>query len=280
MINECELYHASYPSCFRFHRGNSPSSRESGIGAISKADIKEHIWTLVRTSDHVEILDKALAKTGGVLLLSVVNPSIRRQVERVCVKHTIPHLSLLDPVVNLIGLVLGKTADQKPGAQHKLDDAYFERMKAVDFAVTHDDGMNINNISNADILLVGVSRTSKTPTSMYLANRGYFVANYALVPHVPFPEESVVAQDIFVVGLTSDVRRLSQIRRSRLASMSDEGNDSYAKDEDIQEEIKNARRLFSRNKWPVIDVTRRSVEETAASIIHLHNEWLSKRDDF
>ena len=252
----------------------------AALAQFPKADIKEHIWTLVRTSDHVEILDKALAKTGGVLLLSVVNPSIRRQVERVCVKHTIPHLSLLDPVVNLIGLVLGKTADQKPGAQHKLDDAYFERMKAVDFAVTHDDGMNINNISNADILLVGVSRTSKTPTSMYLANRGYFVANYALVPHVPFPEESVVAQDIFVVGLTSDVRRLSQIRRSRLASMSDEGNDSYAKDEEIQEEIKNARRLFSRNKWPVIDVTRRSVEETAASIIHLHNEWLSKRDDF
>ena len=280
MINECELYHASYPSCFRFHRETVHQAARAALAQFPKADIKEHIWTLVRTSDHVEILDKALAKTGGVLLLSVVNPSIRRQVERVCVKHTIPHLSLLDPVVDLIGLVLGKTADQRPGAQHKLDDAYFERMKAVDFAVTHDDGMNINNISNADILLVGVSRTSKTPTSMYLANRGYFVANYALVPHVPFPEESVVAQDIFVVGLTSDVRRLSQIRRSRLASMSDEGNDSYAKDEDIQEEIKNARRLFSRNKWPVIDVTRRSVEETAASIIHLHNEWLSKRDDF
>ena len=251
----------------------------AALAQFPQANVKEHIWTLVRTSDHVELLDNALAKTGGLLLLSVVNPSIRRQVERVCVKHTVPHLSLLDPVVNMIGMVLGTSADQRPGAQHRLDEAYFERMKAVDYAVTHDDGLNIANISNADILLVGVSRTSKTPTSMYLANRGYFVANYALVPHVPFPEEAVVSQDIFVVGLTSDVRRLSQIRRSRLHAMSDSDNDSYAEDNAIQEEIKNARRLFGRHNWPVIDVTRRSVEETAASIIHLHNEWLSKRDE-
>ena len=123
------------------------------------------------------------------------------------------------------------------------------------------------------MLLVGVSRTSKTPTSMYLANRGYFVANYALVPHVPFPEEIVQKQNVFVVGLTSDVKRLSQIRKSRLNAMSDLNNDSYARDDEIQTEIRNARRLFAKNGWPVIDVTRRSVEETAASIIHLNNEW-------
>ena len=251
----------------------------AAIAQFPNAEVKEHIWTLVRTNDHVDLIEKSLAKTGGLLLLSVVNPSIRRQVERACVKHTVPHLSLLDPVVNMLGMVLGKSADQKPGAQHRLDKAYFERMKAVDFAVTHDDGLNIHNISNADILLVGISRTSKTPTSMYLANRGYFVANYALVPHVPFPEEAVIEQDVFVVGLTSDVRRLSQIRRSRLHSMSDSGNESYARDEDIQEEIKQARRLFARHQWPVIDVTRRSVEETAASIIHLHNEYLAGRDE-
>lgn len=251
----------------------------AAVSQFPNADVKEHIWTLVRTDDHVELIEKALAKTGGLLLMSVVNPKIRRSVEVVCVRHKVPHLSVLDPVVNMIGMVLGKSADQRPGAQHRLDDAYFERMKAVDFAVTHDDGMNMDNLGNADILLVGISRTSKTPTSMYLANRGYFVANYALVPHVPFPEEHLVDKPVFVVGLTSDVKRLLQIRRSRLNAMLDSQNDSYARDEDIQEEIKQARRLFARHHWPVIDVTRRSVEETAASIIHLYNEWRAKQDN-
>lgn len=250
----------------------------AAIAQFQNTAFEEHIWTLVRSPDHVEIVEKSLQKHGGLLLLSVVNPEIRRLVERACVKYSVPHVSILDPVVNLIGMVLGQTADQTPGAQHRLDDAYFKRMKAVEYAVNHDDGINIHNIAGADILLVGVSRTSKTPTSMYLANRGYFVANYALVPHVPFPEEVVRDQNVFVVGLTSDVKRLSQIRKSRLTVMSDSGNDSYAKDEDIQQEIKQARRLFARNGWPVIDVTRRSVEETAASIIHFHNGWLAKRE--
>lgn len=251
----------------------------AAIAQFHQTEFTEHIWTLVRSADHVEIVEKSLEKHGGLLLLSVVNPDVRRLIERACVKNAVPHVSILDPVVNLIGMVLGKTADQTPGAQHRLDDAYFKRMKAVEYAVNHDDGINIHNISGADILLVGVSRTSKTPTSMYLANRGYFVANYALVPHVPFPEDSVKGQDVFVVGLTSDVKRLSQIRKSRLNSMADGKNESYAKDEDIQQELKDARRLFARNGWPVIDVTRRSVEETAASIIHFYNGWLAKKED-
>ncbi|MGC6516948.1 MAG: pyruvate, water dikinase regulatory protein [Candidatus Puniceispirillaceae bacterium] len=251
----------------------------AAIALFPEAEIKEHIWTLVRTTDHITLLEKSLAKDGGLLLLSVVNPKIRQEIERACVRHAIPHLSILDPLVNLIGMVLGKNADQIPGAQHRLDEKYFHRMKAVEYAVNHDDGINIDDLKGADMLLVGVSRTSKTPTSMYLANRGYFVANYALVPHVPFPEEAVKAQNVFVVGLTSDPKRLSQIRRSRLSSMLDSTNETYANDEDIQQEIKQARRLFARHSWPVIDVTRRSVEETAASIIHLHNEWRAKQND-
>ena len=242
------------------------------------AEVTEHIWTLVRTQEHVELLGGSLAKHGGLLLLSVVDPKIRKAIERACVAHAVPHLSILDPLVNLIGMVLGTAANQRPGAQHRLDDAYFKRMKAVEFAVAHDDGLNINNLAGADILLVGVSRTSKTPTSMYLANRGYFVGNYALVPDVPFPIAALEGQDLFVVGLTSDVKRLSQIRRNRLRHMADENNDSYAQDEHIQTELKNARRLFSKHKWPVIDVSRRSVEETAAAIIHLHRTWVAKKD--
>ena len=251
----------------------------AAISQFPQAKIEEHIWTLVRTADHVELLGKSLEKHGGILLLSVVDTKIRKQIEQVCVMHSIPHLSILDPIVTLLGMVLGETADQRPGAQHRLDEAYFKRMKAVEFAVNHDDGINIDHLNGADMLLVGVSRTSKTPTSMYLANRGFFVANYALVPHVPFPIDAVKSQEVFVVGLTSDVKRLSQIRKTRLNAMADKRNDSYAKDEDIQEEIKQARRLFAKHGWPVIDVSRRSVEETAASIIHLHNEWRIKQEE-
>lgn len=250
----------------------------AALAQFPGAEVTEHIWTLVRTDEHVELLSQSLQKHGGLLLLSVVDPIVRKNIERACVKSSVPHLSILDPLVNLIGMVLGTAAHQRPGAQHKMDEAYFERMKAVEFAVSHDDGVNIDNLSGADILLIGVSRTSKTPTSMYLANRGYFVANYALVPHIPFPEAVLEGQDVFVCGLTSDVKRLSQIRRNRLMHMADDTNDSYAHDDSIQEELKQARRLFSRHGWPVIDVTRRSVEETAASIIHLHRTWLAKKE--
>ena len=250
----------------------------AAIAQFPNAEVTEHIWTLVRTQEHVDLLGGSLAKHGGLLLLSVVDPKIRKAIERACVAHAVPHLSILDPLVNLIGMVLGTAANQRPGAQHRLDDAYFKRMKAVEFAVAHDDGLNITNLAGADILIVGVSRTSKTPTSMYLANRGYFVGNYALVPDVPFPIAALEGQDLFVVGLTSDVKRLSQIRRNRLRHMADENNDSYAQDEHIQTELKNARRLFSKHKWPVIDVSRRSVEETAAAIIHLHRTWVAKKD--
>ena len=250
----------------------------AAIAQFPNTEVTEHIWTLVRTEDHVDLLSKSLEKHGGLLLLSVVNPAIRKSVERACVKYAVPHLSILDPVVNLIGMVLGTTANQQPGAQHRLDEAYFKRMKAVEFAVQHDDGLNISNMGGADMLLVGVSRTSKTPTSMYLANRGYFVGNYALVPGVPFPLEAIEGRDLFVVGLTSDVRRLSQIRKARLRTMQDEGNEAYADDAEIEDELKKARRLFAKQKWPVIDVTRRSVEETAAAIIHLHRIWQETKE--
>ena len=134
--------------------------------------------------------------------------------------------------------------------------------------------MNMGNLRAADMLLVGVSRTSKTPTSMYLAHRGYKVANYALVPNVDFPLHYLDGLNIFVVGLTNDPRRLSQVRRTRQAAMNDTGNETYIDIDQITAEVRRARRLFTANSWPVIDVTRRSVEETAAAIIQLHTNWV------
>ena len=179
--------------------------------------------------------------------------------------------------MNMLSSVLGYRQDTRPGGQHKLDKAYFDRMAAVEFAVNHDDGLNMDRLKDAQILLVGVSRTSKTPTSMYLANRGYRVANYALVPNVEFPLHLLEdLPDLFVVGLTTDAKRLSMVRRNRLQHMSDSQNETYADLDNISDELKSARRLFAAQSWPVLDVSRRSIEETAAAILHL---YVNKREE-
>ena len=233
----------------------------------------EHVWTLVRSEAHLDSICSGLDRNPGVLLMSIVNDDMREMIAKACNLRGIPALSILDPVVNLLGRVLGQTTQNLPGGQRRLNTAYFDRVAAVDYAVSHDDGMNMGQLDQADILLVGVSRTSKTPTSMYLAHRGYKVANYALVPHIPFPLHYLDGLNLLVIGLTNDPKRLSQIRRSRQVAMADMDNETYADVDQITEEIRNARRLFSDQGWSVIDVTRRSVEETAAAIIQLHTNW-------
>ena len=249
----------------------------AALSQFPDVQISEHIWTLVRTPAHVETIESALTRNPGILLYSVVDPEIRRLIERLCSENKIPSLSVLDPLMDMLSSVLGYRQNTQPGGQHKLDKAYFDRMAAVEFAVNHDDGLNMNRVKDAQILLVGVSRTSKTPTSMYLANRGYRVANYALVPNVDFPLHFLEdAPDLFVVGLTTDAKRLSMVRRNRLEHMSDSQNDTYADLENINDELKSARRLFSKQNWAVLDVSRRSIEETAAAIIHL---YVNKREE-
>ena len=248
----------------------------ASLAQFPDVQIFEHIWTLVRTPAHVETIASALTRNPGILLYSVVDPEIRRLIERLCSNRNIPSLSVLDPLMDMLSSVLGYRQNTQPGGQHKLDKAYFDRMAAVDFAMNHDDGLNMDRLKDAQILLVGVSRTSKTPTSMYLANRGYRVANYALVPNVDFPFHLLKnAPDLFVVGLTTDAKRLSMVRRNRLEHMSDTQNDTYADLDNINDELKSARLLFSGQNWPVLDVSRRSIEETAAAILHL---YVNKRE--
>ena len=250
----------------------------AALAQFPDVQISEHIWTLVRSPAHVETIASALNRNPGILLYSVVDPEIRKSIEKLCIENNTPGLSVLDPLMDLLSSVLGYRQNIRPGGQHKLDKAYFDRMAAVEFAVNHDDGLNMDRLKDAQILLVGVSRTSKTPTSMYLANRGYRVANYALVPNVSFPMHLVEnIPDLFVVGLTTDAKRLSLVRRNRLQHMSDSQNDSYADLDLINEELKSARRLFSNNKWPVLDVSRRSIEETAAAILHLYANQREKK---
>jgi len=237
----------------------------------------EHVWTLVRSLNHVDAVFAGLKRNPGILLMSVVDADLRGEFETRCAELHIPHVSVLDPVVDLLGQFLGQPSRNRPGGQRQLDTAYFDRMAAVDFAVRHDDGLNMGELRNADILLVGVSRTSKTPTSMYLAHRGYKVANYALVPDVPFPMHYIDGLNLFIVGLTNDPKRLSVVRKTRQIAQSDEGNTSYTDLDLVSGEVRDARRLFARNKWPVIDITRRSVEETAAAVIQLHTTWVESQ---
>ena len=233
----------------------------------------EHVWTLVRSEAHLHAVCAGLDRNPGILLMSIVNDEMRDKILAECRSRGIPAVSVLDPVVHLLGRVLGQTTQNLPGGQRRLNTAYFDRIAAVEFAVSHDDGMNRGQLEQAVILLVGVSRTSKTPTSMYLAHRGYKVANYALVPQVPFPLHYLDGLNLLVVGLTNDPKRLSQIRRTRQMAMADTDNVTYVDVDKIPEEVRHGRRLFSEQNWPVIDVTRRSVEETAAAVIQLHTNW-------
>ena len=190
----------------------------------------------------------------------------------------LPIIPVLDPVVEAMeNYFKYELAIDEPGRQHSLSHGYFDRIGAMQYTLAHDDGQLSNDLEEADIILVGVSRTSKTPTSMYLAHRGYKVANYALVPKVPFPQHYLDELDLFVVGLTNDPKRLSQIRRTRQAAMQDNANEDYADIDQITDEVRNARRLFASNGWPVIDVTRRSVEETAAAILQHYTKWIEAR---
>ena len=237
----------------------------------------EHVWTLVRSDTHVEAVINGVDRNPGIMLMSIVDTDLRTLIETRCNERHIPHISVLDPVVNMLGNLLGQPMQSRPGGQRQLDTAYFERMAAVEFAVRHDDGLNMNELGNADILLVGVSRTSKTPTSMYLAHRGYKVANYALVPNVQFPAHYLDGIQMFVVGLTNDPKRLSVLRKTRQIALSDETNIAYSDIDQISDEVRDARRLFTSRGWPIIDVTRRSVEETAAAVIQLHTKWTEER---
>jgi regulator of PEP synthase PpsR (kinase-PPPase family) len=183
-------------------------------------------------------------------------------------------VAALDPVEHALSAVLGREATGRPGRQHALDAAYFARVDAIQFTIAHDDGVAAENWEEADIVLAGVSRTSKTPTSIYLANRGFKVANIPLVPESPPPRSLFDLKHPLVVGLTTNPDRLIQIRRNRLLSLNQAPETDYVDLEAVNAELGFARRIFADNGWPVIDVTRRSIEETAFAIVKLCNERL------
>jgi len=229
----------------------------------------EHFWNLVRTDRQLDDVIDGVARNPGVVVFTLVDEHLRRRLYDACRDLNAPCISVLDPVIATFGNYLGLRSQMRPGRQYTLDAAYFSRMEAVDFALTHDDGQSTWDLHQADIVLVGVSRTSKTPTCLYLANRGYNAANIPYVPNCPLPPEiDQLAKPLFV-GLTKDPDQLVQVRRNRMRMLHQSETTDYVDPEAVRAEVLEARRFYNSHGWPVIDVSRRAIEETAAEVLSL-----------
>jgi regulator of PEP synthase PpsR (kinase-PPPase family) len=245
---------------------------KAALAQYDDVDTVRHFWPMVRTEAHLDRILQEIAQNPGLVVYTLVNAATRRTLESRCRALGLPHVAPLDPVNDALSAMLGQQAKARPGRQHALDAAYFARVDAIQFTIAHDDGLGQEEWEEADILLVGVSRSSKTPTSIYLANRGFQVANLPLVVESPPPPALFALKNPLIVGLTTSADRLIAIRRNRLLSLNQATETAYVDQDSVSREIAFARRLFADRGWPVIDVTRRSIEETAAAIIALCNE--------
>ncbi|MEO0613445.1 MAG: pyruvate, water dikinase regulatory protein [Pseudomonadota bacterium] len=237
----------------------------------------EHIYAFIRTKTQLEKAIHGIESAPGLVLHTIVNPALRRHLEMRCSEINLPVVSVLDPLTSAFSDYLGLEQTLDTGARHRLDDAYFKRIAALDYTLAHDDGQMTGDLNSADVVLVGVSRTSKTPTCMYLANRGVKAANVPLVPTSDPPTELFSLTRPLIVGLIASPDRLGQIRKNRLGAMNVHDSTSYADEAAIKAELLKAKRMFAKHRWPVIDVTRRSVEETAAQILTKLSARLDQR---
>ncbi|WP_300577592.1 pyruvate, water dikinase regulatory protein [Phenylobacterium sp.] len=229
----------------------------------------EHIYALVRSQRQLDRALSDIEAAPGLVIHTIVDAELRAALEEGCRRLEMACIPALDPLVSAVSRYLGVNTTTRVGAQHALDHDYFNRMDALNYAIGHDDGQGGQDLEQADVVLVGVSRTSKTPTCIYLAHRGVRAANVPLVPSRPIPDKLLQLKNTLVVGLTISPDRLIQIRRNRLLSLKENRTSAYIDVDNVREEIVQARRLYERQGWPVIDVTRRSVEETAAAVMNL-----------
>ena len=233
---------------------------------------KTQQFSFTRTENQIsEILREAKTKKNAIILYTLVDQKLALFLNELSEKNSIPCFGVLGELIENFSKILNKQSLNIPSRQHKLNEEYYERVEAIQFTMRHDDGNDVKDIEESDIILLGVSRTSKTPTSIYLANRGYKTSNIPLVNENSIPEKiKKNKKKICVVGLTTDPERLIDLRKNRLRSLKENEKTDYTSLKKISEEVKAARKTFKKYKWPVIDVTRKSVEETAASIIKIH----------
>ena len=233
-------------------------------------DYEKKEFAFVRTEQQIDKIIKECNKSENSLILyTIVETKLAKYIAKQSEINDVPCFGILGNLILSFSKLLNQKAIHKPSAQHVLDADYYKRIEAIQFTMTHDDGKKVDDINNADVILLGVSRTSKTPTSIYLANRGYKTINIPLVPDRKLPENLISNTKACIIGLIADPERLADIRRNRVAIMKDHKIKEYTELEHIKKEVNESKNLFKRNNWPIIDVTRRSVEETAASILKI-----------
>jgi hypothetical protein len=266
------------PSYFHLHLVSDATGETlttiAKAAAVQYADVRpiEHVYPLVRTRRQIERVLQEISSAPGIVLYTIVNRDLTAELELRCKELKIPCLHVLQPIMQVFESYLG--APQKPvvAGQHVLDQDYFRRIDALNFSMAHDDGRLPEDLNEADIIILGVSRTSKTPTSIYLAQRGFKTANLPMVPGIEPPVALTGPHRAFIVGLVASPERIAEIRRNRVRLLSDRNLDEYVNRDVIAEEIAHSRRICARYGWPVIDVTRRSVEETAVTILKLYHD--------
>jgi len=235
-------------------------------------EYKVHSYSFTRTENQIlKILEDAQKKENSVILYTIVDNNLAKHLANKSDEKKIPCFGVLGNLILNFSKILNQEASHKPSGQHILNEEYYERIEAIQFTMNHDDGNLISDIDSSDIILVGVSRTSKTPTSIYLANKGFKTSNIPLVNENSLPEKLKKNPHFTcVVGLSTEPERLVDLRKNRMNSLRETDNRMYTDIENIKKEVVNAKKTFQKYKWPVIDVTRKSVEETAASIIKIH----------
>jgi regulator of PEP synthase PpsR (kinase-PPPase family) len=238
----------------------------------------EHVYPLVRSQKQLERALAEIEEAPGIVLFTLLEKDLVGRLEAKCQEINIPSLSIIGPVMQLFQAYLGAATTGRVGAQHTLNAEYFKRIDALNYTMMHDDGQHVEGLEEADVVLVGVSRTSKTPTSIYLANRGIRTANVPLVPGIPLPHQLETLKKPLVVSLHATPERLIQVRQNRLLSMgAGAGNDDYIDRQSVTDEVTFARRLSVKFNWQLLDVTRRSIEETAAAVMKLYADRQRQR---
>ncbi len=227
-------------------------------------------FAFVRTEQQIDkIIEECNQVENSLILYTIVETKLAKYLSNKSDKNNLPCFGILGNLILSFSKLLNQKAIHKPSAQHVLDDDYYQRIEAIQYTMAHDDGKKVEDVNDADVILLGVSRTSKTPTSIYLANRGYKTVNIPLVLDQKIPDGLTTNRKSCIVGLIADPERLSDIRRNRVAIMNDRSLKEYTNLDSIKSEVENSKKLFKKNNWPIIDVTRRSVEETAASILKI-----------
>ncbi len=240
-------------------------------------EVNQHLWPMVRSGPELEVVLKAIRDNPGSVLFTLVNETTRAALQRECNLLNVPCISVIDPVIDGLARYFHREKSGRPGGQHMLNDEYFDRIEAMNFVMTHDDGQSAWSLNEADVVLVGVSRTSKTPTSIYLANHwGLKAANVPIVPDLALPKELFELTHPLCIGLTAAPDRLVQVRRNRLLLLKHDEETDYVDIDTVKREIADARKMFARQRWAVIDVTRRSIEETSTSIFQLYSRHLEE----